>query len=139
MTERLKLAELLDYAGRDWEAYLDECHESEIQPVDTYDDYVADCLLANGVIVPPVKIGQMVYIPWNYDGTNGIAFSEVTRIIIDGTGSYAITDLCSDDDGFLEKYNYGKFDFADFGKTVFLTRKGAEKALAERAVNIFVN
>ncbi len=94
---------------------------------------IADHLLANGVIVPPVSIvGQTVYIPWAYGGTKGVAFFEVTHIITDNNKSYIRTNFETDDEGFWEMYNGGQFDFEDFGKTVFLTREEAEKALAER-------
>ena len=91
---------------------------------------LSDHLLAEGVIVPPVSIvGQTVYIPWVYGGTKGIAFFEVTHIIMDNRRSYVRTNFETDDEGFWEQFNGGQFDFEDFGKTVFLTKEEAEKAL----------
>lgn len=99
-------------------------------------DKLADHLLANGVIVPPVSIvGQTVYIPWIYGGTKGIAYFEVTHIITDGEKSYIRTNFETDDEGFWEEFNGGQFNFDDFGKTVFVTQNEAEKALAERIKN----
>ena len=96
-------------------------------------DIIADHLLAEGVIVPPVcMVGQTVYIPWNYGGARGITFCEVTHIITDYKKSYVRTNFSTDDEGFWEAFNGGQFAFEDFGKTVFLTREEAEKALAER-------
>ena len=95
---------------------------------------VADHLLANGVIVPPISIvGQTVYVPWIYGGTKGVAFFEVTHIIIDNSKSYIRTNFDTDDEGFWEEFNGGQFVFEDFGKTVFLTHEAAEKALEERS------
>lgn len=93
----------------------------------------ADYLLANGVIVPPCKVGDDVYIPWHYNGTRGIAYFEVTHIIMDCKESYVKTDFATDDEGFWDLCNGGKFYFDDFGKTIFLTKKEAEKALKEGA------
>lgn len=83
---------------------------------------IADHLLANGVIVPPCKVGDFVYMPWTYNGVKGIAFFKVKHIIISTTRSYVKTDFCTDDEGFWEKYNGGEFTFEDFGKTVFLNK-----------------
>ena len=43
------------------------------------------------------------------------------------------TDFDTDDEDYYEAYSCGDFKLKDFGKTVFLTRKEAEKALAERS------
>ena len=72
-------------------------------------EVVADYLLDNGVIVPPCKVGDKVY---QTDGTR-IYESEVRKIIYD-TGHIA-------------------FDEDAIGKSVFLSRDEAEKALAERS------
>lgn len=88
----------------------------------------ADALLSGGVIVPPCNVGDTVYIPWEYNGTNGIACVEVTHILIKRNESCIKTSFFTDDDGFWLKFNGGCFDFDDFGKTVFLSREEAEKA-----------
>ena len=120
MTQREKLKELLEEAAQKM-----DCPQM---------DEVADFLLVNGVIVPPVSIvGQTVYVPWVYRGTKGIAFFEVTHIIIDGNKASIRTNFDTDDEGFWEENNGGQFNFEDFGKTVFLTKEEAEKALAERS------
>lgn len=93
-------------------------------------EQLADYLIREGVIVPPVSIiGQTVYVPWIYGGTKGIAFFEVTHIIIDCNKSYVRTNFEKDDEGFWEEFDGGQFDFEDFGKTVFLTREAAVAAL----------
>ena len=68
-----------------------------------------------------------MYLPWMYGGQKGIALCSVVGIVNRGEKSYVETNLPSDDDGFLEEYNYGDFYFTDFGKNVFLTREEAEK------------
>ena len=103
---------------------------------------LADHLLANGVIVPPCKVGQKVYYhsdhfkiknpkalkderePWiNEAKVDEIALScfedgeLIIRLDVDFGCEYASTD----------------FDISDFGKYVFLTREEAEAALAERS------
>lgn len=82
---------------------------------------IADKLLAQGVIVPPVKVGDKV---WYYDyvpTTKGleriIRSSEVSQITIDSQ--------CS----FVTLVNCISLALENFGKTVFLTREEAEAAL----------
>ena len=77
-------------------------------------EYVADRLISNGVIVPPCKVGDTVY--W-YNMGGEIAEAKVKML------------------GFAVRHSKGfEYDvpFDAFGKTVFLTREEAEKALAER-------
>ena len=92
---------------------------------------IADHLIANGVIVPPCKVGDTVYIPWVYDGTRAIAFFDVTFVIFDRQKPYIKTNFDTDDNGFWELFNGGTFYFDDFGKTVFLTKDQAEQKLKE--------
>lgn len=72
-------------------------------------EVIADHLLKNGIIVPPVKVGDVVY------QTDGVRIYEgqIKEIIYD-TGLIA-------------------FDERAIGNTVFLTREGAEKVIAERS------
>lgn len=84
-------------------------------------------------IVPPCKVGDTVYMPWEWNETRGIASLEVTHIIIDGLHAYIRTYFETDDQEYYDAYSQGRFSFADFGKTIFLTREEAEKALAERS------
>ena len=93
---------------------------------------LAEDLLAAGVLVPPCKVGDTVYMPWAWDGTKGIAILTVMRVSITEVRPLVVTDFNSDDYAYFVEYNCGVFGFDDFGKTVFLTREEAEKALAER-------
>lgn len=73
---------------------------------------VVDHLLANGVIVPSVKVGDTVYEFWS-PRRDIVLIDEVTVIGI----------------GFDTGSEYYEFD--DFGERVFLTREEAEAALKE--------
>jgi len=92
-------------------------------------EVIADHLLASGVIVPPCKVGDTVYMPWVWDGTRGVAILDITHIIDDGLQAYVETDFHTDDENYYNKYCCGRFGFDDFGKTVFLSREEAEQAL----------
>lgn len=69
-------------------------------------DGLADYLLANGVIVPPCKVGDTVY---QTDNAGDIYESEITQVVY-GTKGIA-------------------FDERAIGESVFLTREEAEKGL----------
>ena len=96
-------------------------------------DIIADHLLANGVIVLPVKVGQTVYVPWWGDGQRGVAYVEVDEInFYDSKMNYMfLIDMASDDESFNQAFG-GWITGDCIGDTVFLTREEAEKALAER-------
>ena len=121
MTDRNKLIEILN----NWGTENNDGIRAET---------VADYLIENGVIILPCKVGDTVYMPWNYNDKKGIAILEVTHIIIDGLHSYIKTDFYTDDEGFWNAYNGGNFNFSDIAKTVFLTFEAAEQALKERKV-----
>lgn len=90
---------------------------------------IADHLLSNGVIVPPCKVGDTVYLPWKWKDASGIAVLTVERISITESGQSIRTDFWSDDEGYWLAYNCGVYKFDDIGKTVFFTKEEAEKAL----------
>lgn len=105
MTQRDRLIELIQSA-------VDGCarHWAEV---------IADKLLANGVIVPPVKVGDTVY-EHEYSvcdtDVGGFWTEEVVPTQVRGIAV-------------LTEYDYHTLD--NFGKTVFLTREEAEAALEE--------
>ena len=102
MTDRDRFADIIDsFFGCD-SAYFD---------IDKYE--LADHLLANGVILPPCKVGDTV---WEIDADNPfeeelqVIESKVERFYVGTSHSLHLIDC----------------------KTVFLTKEEAEKALKER-------
>lgn len=109
MTDRDRLIELIDdfVYNIDVTKWYSEEH----------DEGLADHLLANGVIVPPCKVGDMVY------KINGSCIEKfkVARFVISSYGIRA-EDL----------YGVQVALKDDFGKTVFLTQEEAKQVLKER-------
>ena len=87
---------------------------------------------SENVIELPCKIGDTIYLPWEWNGQKGIACLTVTvlRCIV-GLGWSFGTDFDTDDEDYYEAYNCGSFKLKDFGKIVFLSREEAEQALAK--------
>lgn len=99
-----------------------------------YNEAIADnasYLLDNGVIVPPCKVGDKVYyINTQYHIAlyrNKIYEAKVARMVVTSLGVCLVIHI-KDESGCCEIP-----DIRDFGKTVFLTREEAKKALAERS------
>ena len=96
---------------------------------------IADHLLANGAIVPPCKVGDFVWAKayWWMDFADVVVY-QITNITITQnkngkwTKKYRAMRF-KDGKTFDRQLN---FSFDDIGKTVFLTREEAEKALKER-------
>jgi hypothetical protein len=112
MTERERLTEMIK--GGLMEHIGKSCNLAE---------NLADYLLANGVIVPPVRVGQKVwYIKGGY--YNSVRKHpreiEVTEINHKWSGKTLAW-------GFIA--NQTRYRFSSIGKTVFLTKEEAEKAL----------
>ena len=126
MTEREKLIEIL----LDGVTFTDTYKNTAQMQV----EYVADHLLAHGVIVPPCKVGDIVYAKgwWWRDGDD-VATYQITNITItqnkkgEWTKKYRAMRFLN---GKTIDYPLN-FSFEEIGKTVFLTKEEAEKALAE--------
>jgi hypothetical protein len=88
-------------------------------------DVIADKLISEGVIVPPVKVGQILY---SINRKPLRSHWEESRYIIDAWDEYKICEIPFS----LVLWECG---WKEFGKKLFLTRKDAEKALAERREN----
>jgi hypothetical protein len=84
-------------------------------------EIIADHLLANGVIVPPCKVGDTVYrlvaCP--------LRVSQFTWEIVE-------IKIFADEINFVDDSD-NVFVADEIGKTVFLTKEEAERALAERS------
>lgn len=77
------------------------------------------------------KVGDVIYMPWKYDGTFDIARLLITGIYFKKNEFHYITDLESDSAIYLAKYQYGIFQNKDFNSIVFTDRAAAEARLAE--------
>lgn len=82
----------------------------------------------------PCKMGAFVFVPWNWDGAEGVAISRIDEIqIIDAKNRWMFhIDMESDDELFIQTFGSWKLGEC-IGESVFLTREEAEKALAERS------
>ena len=79
--------------------------------------HTADYLLANGVIVPPCKVGDTVWSAfWSVRSHKVIRIEIIESELVVATNDY-------------------RFNFSDFGKTVFLSREEAEAKLKEGESN----
>lgn len=117
MSERGQLIELLLESGPIKERDLDDgWGDNEISDI-------AEYLLENGVIVLPVKIGQTVY-EIQQDRT-------LQKWYVYGIIKYDGQEWAAKAKNNKNKWNYidKTFAFRLFGKTVFLTKEAAKKAL----------
>lgn len=116
----------VDCKGRSWAG----CQNVFIQDSDI--ESIADHLLANGVIVPPCKVGDTVYAVSLNTETNAVAVHRgyIGSIDIRSAGNYLF--ICHE--GFDDEPYFKNIccKFENFGKTVFLTREEAEQALKEK-------
>lgn len=102
---------------------------AEMLPEDVPIDYlpdvdaIVDRLLAAGVIVPPVELGSRHKIYYPVKGTTIVYETKVYGIGVDEDGDIVINPT---------EYPEKVIEMRGVGKTVFLTKEEAEKALAER-------
>lgn len=91
------------------------------------DEYLADYLLANGVILPPCKVGDCVWLVFtpkypanpNDYGKWFMTQDGVQRIIFGAKGLS------------IETWNMGTIPAKEMGKKIFLTKEEAEAKLKE--------
>lgn len=96
----------------------------------SYEEF-ADYLLASGVVVPPCKVGDVVYTNfamqgWYYRDKDRPYSAKIVFMGLNNSeemGGGLINVL------FKKNGNMMQFRFSDIGKTVFHTREEAEKAL----------
>lgn len=88
---------------------------------------IADQLLDNGVIVPPCKVGDTVYVIFS-QFKNEILECRVDEFSIQKGEMSVIVDVHYT--RFVAK-RHASFPFSWFGRFAFLTRDGAESALRE--------
>ena len=96
---------------------------------------IVDAVIDEGVIVPPCKVGDVVYVITS-DSPTGIEETKVSQIKIkvkeNGKFSYRISAPCVYDTWGEPQWTFCAFEF---GKTVFLTKEEAEEKLKERVNN----
>lgn len=112
LIEKAKVLRSLDILSGDPDVIVD---------MPTEDEYIANYLLANGVIVPPCKVGDVLWIP---SVNSNKVYSKVVKDI-----------LIREKDGEVGKYIYASsayFPFENIGKSIFLTREEAEAKLKGR-------
>ena len=129
MTNRDRLIELIEQKQNGGWRFITGEYTTDVS-----NEYLADHLLANGVIVPPCKVGDKVY----YVSENPINLSvnpytiyeaDVVRIVTTKLGTSLVIQI-HNEYGCTEIPN-----IKDFGKTVFLTKEEAEAELEKRGNN----
>ncbi len=105
--ERIRLIELIHQAG----------DAAQNAPMIDFTATLADYLLDNGVIVPPVKVGDTVY---EIVRRRGLRQRKVVEILIAEEPSFVVGG---------DIYSEERYHFSLFGKTVFLTQEEAEASL----------
>ena len=122
MTDRERLIDLIKKAGKQESidfltADLDEAIDmSGGTQFNGSVEYLSDYLISNGIIVPLCNVGDTVYRPSKYLG--------VVQFVITSFYMYQSEMFFTDDSDNI-------ICLPDIGKTVFLTRKEAERALEE--------
>lgn len=122
--DRERLIELLSYFA---DGYLAENRHIAF---DTKVCDIADHLLANGVGVMPCKVGDSVYCIENRERI--VKTYTVYCMRFEWFTSCTEVILTAREHDKLNTRDYREFFSCHIGKTVFLTKEKAEKALAER-------
>ena len=134
MTDRERLIEILKLGSCPSPYLCDEnCKYANLERC--YEERTADLLLEHGVIVLPCKVGDTYYTVQKYCNTDPFDTKKEPVMPWD-----CESHCCRDDCSFKEyRVDEHRFDTVGFilsakgkiGKTVFLTREEAERALKE--------
>ena len=128
MNDRDRLIELIADIQNDFEKWCVECAEDGHKDHQPLGEYLADKLLANGVIVSMCYIGQpMWYVYKSYNGRVEIRAGKISMIQQKADKSWK----------FRFSHNSSVWDFKteDIGVKYFTTKEEAENALKEREQN----
>lgn len=91
-------------------------------------EHTADHLIENGVVVPPCKVGDTVYVfKWKRKKTNGKRGYWVSVC----TTTETLERAKKYGEVFIDSKKMSKCDYTRIGKTVFLTKSEAEQKLKE--------
>lgn len=122
MTDRDRLIKIVDDFGDDI-SFCDICKRPKEDCEGCKNEQLADYLLANGVIVPPCKVGDVMYSLYRGAIHRTIVFSVVAETKNDNW-IYIVEGEIFNGISIFRKFIVGK--------TVFLTKEEAEQALKER-------
>ena len=124
MTDRERLIEILKLGSCPSPYLCDEnCKYANLERC--YEERTADLLLEHGVIVTPCKAGDRLY---EVTGRKTVSVYKVRAIRVELFSLFIEWDIV---EGFVWQSLSG-INADEIGKTVFLTREEAEKALRER-------
>jgi hypothetical protein len=129
MEQKKRLVDLIKKSRREW---LEKEYDNETEK--SVDEYVADYLIANNVVVLPCRVGDTVYslLYW-WDKDSGIVPYQIKNLTMtqnqkgEWTKKYRAMQLKN---GKTIDWQLN-FDFDMLGKTVFLSREEAEAKLRE--------
>ena len=123
MTDKDRLIELIKQGVDQTPCNSNSDYDCEgVKCKDCESKSITDHLLANGIIVPPCKVGKTVYCL--VQGFENPLKATVNRITVQASG---VVISCS-----VLGYFGQSYMATDFGKTVFLTKEEAEENLKER-------
>ena len=127
---RDRLVELIYEARKEWDVYFNDCLLKGKPRCKTLNEFIADHLIENGVIVPPCKVGQIVYITNDFDTEEPYVLPvEVVELGQSKNGQWVALDLPLG----LKITRYISWD--SIGKDVFFTEEQAEQKLKEMRGN----
>ncbi len=111
---------LIELLNKKYDHFCDQCG---VNKDSHYTDSLADYLISNGVIVPPCKVGDVVYLIPTFGGRAycGVVQDNVQLIGITSRGVHIKA---------RNHQNYNKMYM--IGKSAFLAKEEAERALKER-------
>ena len=116
---RDRLVELIYEARKEWDVYFNDCLLKGKPRSKTLNEFIADHLIENGVIVLPCKVGTELFLSDYINGHHRLKEykflgNEIAVVIDCWEWQRTCTRMLS-----------------DFGKTVFLTKEEAEQKLKE--------
>ena len=128
MTDRERLIEILKLGSCPSPYLCDEnCKYANLERC--YEERTADLLLEHGIIVLPCKAGDRLY---EVTGRKTVSVYKVKAIRVELFSLFIEWDIV---EGFVWQSLSG-INADEIGKTVFLTREDAERALKERENNV---
>ena len=127
MTDRERLIEILKLGSCPSPYLCDEnCKYANLERC--YEERTADLLLEHGVVLLPCKVGDRLY---EVTGRKTVSVYKVKAIRVELFSLFIEWDIV---EGFVWQSLSG-INADEIGKTVFLTREEAERALKEREDN----